>query len=60
MDDIAVEKIKAFEEGLIDYTLSNAKSFYKEVTESKMWTEKGEEELKKAIADFKNNFSSKS
>jgi len=59
MDDIAVEKIKAFEEGLIDYTLGNAKSFYKEVSDSKMWTEKGEEELKKTITEFKNNFLTK-
>ncbi len=57
MDDVPVEKIKAFESGLIEYSENNAKTFYKEVTESKMWTEKGEEELKKAITDFKNSFS---
>ena len=57
MDDIAVEKIKEFEQGLTEYSEHNAKVFYKEVTEKKMWSEKGEEELKKVIEDFKKNFS---
>ncbi len=56
MDDVAVEKIKEFEKKLIDYTERNAKIFYKEVKEKKMWSEKGEAELQKAIGDFKNNF----
>ncbi len=56
MDDVAVEKIKEFEAGLIEYTENNAKTFYKEVKESKMWTDKGEEELKKAITEFKASF----
>ncbi len=57
MDDVPVEKIKEFEKGLVDYTQRNAKTFYKEVLESKMWTDKGEEELKKVIAEFKKSFS---
>jgi F-type H+-transporting ATPase subunit alpha len=57
MDDVPMDKIKAFEQGLIEYTERNAKTFYKEVTESKMWTDKGEAELKKAIEDFKKSFS---
>ena len=56
MDDVAIEKIKEFEAGLIDYTENNAKVFYKEVIESKMWTDKGEEQLKKVITEFKNSF----
>ena len=56
MDDVPVEKIKEFEAGLIDYTESHAKVFYKEVKETKMWTEKGEEQLRKAIGDFKMSF----
>ena len=56
MDDAPVEKIKEFEAGLIDYTESHAKVFYKEVKETKMWTEKGEEQLRKAIGDFKMSF----
>lgn len=59
MDDVSVEKIKEFEEGLVNYAEKNAKTFIKEITEQKMWTDAGEEELKKAIAEFKNNFSSK-
>jgi len=57
MDDVAVDKIKEFEQGLTEYSERNAKVFYKEVTEKKMWTDKGEEELKKVIEDFKKNFS---
>ncbi len=57
MDDVPVEKIKEFEQGLTDYSERNAKTFYKEVREAKMWTDKGEEELKKVITDFKKSFS---
>ena len=56
MVDEHVVKIKEFEAGLIEYTERHAKAFYKEVTESKMWTEKGEEQLKKAIGEFKLSF----
>ena len=56
MDDVPVEKIKEFESGLVEYSEHNAKTFYKEVKESKMWTDKGEAELKKAIEDFKVSF----
>lgn len=56
MDDIPVEKIKDFENGLIDYSERNAKDFYKEIAESKMWTDKGEAELVKAIEDYKKTF----
>ncbi len=56
MDDVPMDKIKAFEKGLIEYTERNAKVFYKEVIEKKMWSDKGEEELKKAIEDLKKNF----
>jgi len=52
MDDVPVEKIKVFEEGLLNYLERNAKIFYKEVAEKQMWTEKGEVELKKAIEEF--------
>ncbi|MFA5931903.1 MAG: F0F1 ATP synthase subunit alpha [Candidatus Paceibacterota bacterium] len=56
MDDVPVEKIKEFEQGLTDYSEHNAKAFYKEIIEKKMWSDKGEEELKKVIEDFKKNF----
>ncbi len=57
MDDIAIDQIKSFEEGLTEYARQNAKTFYKEVIETKIWTEAGEQELVKAISDFKNSFS---
>ncbi|MCF7834399.1 MAG: F0F1 ATP synthase subunit alpha [Candidatus Pacebacteria bacterium] len=56
MDDVPLERIKEFEQGLIEYAENNAKHFCKEVKEEKMWTDKGEEELKKAISDFKLSF----
>ncbi|OGI88298.1 F0F1 ATP synthase subunit alpha [Candidatus Nomurabacteria bacterium RIFCSPLOWO2_01_FULL_37_25] len=56
MDDIPVEKIKEFESEFIDYSENNAKVFCKEIIEKKMWSDKGEEQLKKAIEDFKNSF----
>ncbi len=56
MDDISVEKIKEFEQGLLEYSERNAKTFYKEIRDTKMWSDKGEAELKIAIKDFKSNF----
>ena len=56
LDNIAIEKIKAFEAGLIEYAESNAKKFMSQVREKKMWEDDGEAELKQAIADFKKMF----
>ena len=56
MDDISIEKIKEFEQGLMEYSERHAKVFYKQILEKKMWDDKGEEELKKAIEDFKTSF----
>jgi F-type H+-transporting ATPase subunit alpha len=56
MDDVALDKIKKFEEGLVEYVLRNAKNFIKEVIDQKMWTDKGEEELKNSIEEFKLSF----
>jgi len=56
MDEVPLDKIKEFEKGLLEYTERNAKKFYKEVADTKMWTDAGEEELKKAITDFKSSF----
>jgi len=56
MDSIAIDKIKLFEEGLIEYARKNAKIFYKEVMETKVFTEAGEAELVKVIGEFKGSF----
>jgi F-type H+-transporting ATPase subunit alpha len=56
MDNVPVEKIKEFEQGLTEYAERHAKVFYKQILEKKMWDEKGEEELKKVIEDFKKSF----
>jgi len=55
-DDINIENIKEFESGLIEYAEMNAKKFIEEIRTSKMWTDEGEAELKKAITDFKSSF----
>ncbi|MEK7088810.1 MAG: F0F1 ATP synthase subunit alpha, partial [Patescibacteria group bacterium] len=55
MDDIPVDKIKEFEEGLINYTDNHAKKFYKEIIETNMWTDTGEAELVKVIGEFKSS-----
>jgi F-type H+-transporting ATPase subunit alpha len=56
MDTIPVDKIKMFESGIVEYVENNSKIFIKEVKELKMWTDKGEEELKGLIEDFKVSF----
>jgi len=56
MDDIAIDKIKSFENGLTEYARRNAKVFYKDVMETKMWTDAGEQELIKVIGEFKTSF----
>jgi len=55
-DTIALDKIKEFEIGLQEYAEKNAKVFMKEITESKMWTDKGEEEIKKVIEEYVASF----
>ena len=56
MDDVPVDRIKEFEQGFMEYSERNAKTFYKDIATSKMWSDKGEEELKKVITDFKASF----
>lgn len=57
MDDVEISKIKDFEQGLAEYAEKKAKKFYKEIADTKMWTDAGEEELKNVIEEFKKNFS---
>lgn len=59
IDEVKIDKVKEFEKGLTEYASRNAKVFYKEVTETRMWTEKGENELKLVIEEFKNSFITK-
>ena len=56
MDTVALDKIKLFEEGLPDYAQKNAKTFYKEISETKMWTDAGETELKKVLGEYRDSF----
>ncbi len=56
IDGVDIDKVKEFETGLAEYASRNAKTFYKEVAETRMWSDAGEEELKKVIADFVSSF----
>ena len=56
MDEVEIDKVKDFEEGLISYAQRNAKTFYEEVAKDKMWTEKGEDDLKKVIEEYMKSF----
>lgn len=56
LDTVPVEKLKEFEAELLDYTEQNAKDFYSDVRNTKMWTDASEESLKKAITDFTAGF----
>ncbi|MFA6322473.1 MAG: F0F1 ATP synthase subunit alpha [Candidatus Buchananbacteria bacterium] len=52
-DDVAVEKIKEFENGLIKYTLTHQKSLLEKIAKEKQLTPEIEEEIKKVITEFK-------
>ena len=56
LDSVAISNISQFEEGLKEYAQKHAKTFYKEVKETKMWTDAGEAELKKVIQEYKDAF----
>jgi F-type H+-transporting ATPase subunit alpha len=53
MDDVALDRIKEFEEKLLEYTQMHAASFFEDIRNSGMWTEVGEEQFKKALTDMK-------
>jgi F-type H+-transporting ATPase subunit alpha len=56
LDDVPVARIGEFQNGLTDYARMNAKDFYNDVVEKKMWTDESEASLKQAITDFKGSF----
>lgn len=56
LDEVPVDRISEFQNSLIEYAQMNAKDFYNDVNEKKMWTDESEATLKKTITDFKNNF----
>jgi F-type H+-transporting ATPase subunit alpha len=56
IDEVKIDRVKEFESGLAEYASMNAKTFYKEVKETRMWTDVGEAELKKVIGDFVTSF----
>jgi len=58
MDTVDISKINEYQAGLIEYAENNAKDFFADVKEKKMWTDESEASLKKAIEDFTNSFKS--
>ncbi len=56
IDDIALDKIKEFESGIVDYAQTHAKKFLSEVREKGMWSDEGEAEIKKVIEEYKGVF----
>ena len=58
MDTVDISKINEYQTGLIEYAENNAKDFFADVKEKKMWTDESEASLKKAIEDFTNSFKS--
>ena len=53
IDDIEVEKVKAFETGLRQYCINNAKSLLDKIAKEKQLTKEIEEEIKKVIGEYK-------
>lgn len=56
LDEVPVEKIQEFSNGLVEYARMNAKDFYTDVVEKKMWSDESEVNLKKVITDFTASF----
>jgi len=56
MDDIAIDKIKEFETGLVEYTERSVPAFFTEVREKGMYSDESENLFKKALEDFKSGF----
>ncbi len=53
LDDVAVEKVKEFEAGLIKYTQAHGKAVLEKIVKEKQLTPDLEEQLKKLINDYK-------
>jgi F-type H+-transporting ATPase subunit alpha len=56
MDVIPVEKLRAFESGLVDYVKVNCKGFIEDIQKEKMWSDASEAALKITIEEFTKSF----
>ncbi len=56
IDDIVVEKVKLFQEGLIRFMQAQSRKVLEKIIQEKQITKDIEEELKKAITEFKKGF----
>jgi len=58
LDDIAINKIKDFETGLLQYLDNQGKTILQSIKETKDITEQTEQDLKNLISEYKSIFSS--
>lgn len=56
IDDVAVEKVKSFQEGLVGYAQAQGKKILEKILKEKEISAGTDEELKKLINDFKEGF----
>jgi F-type H+-transporting ATPase subunit alpha len=56
MDMVPVEKLRAFESGLVDYVKVNCKQFIEDIQKEKMWSDASEAALKTTIEEFTKSF----
>jgi F-type H+/Na+-transporting ATPase subunit alpha len=56
LDDVAVDKVKAFEEGLLEFLDSNSKELIEALATSKALDDKTTPLLKRALETYKSNF----
>lgn len=54
MDNVPVDKIREFEENLTSYVRDNAGDVLKNIKETKILDEAGEEKIKKVVGDYKD------
>ncbi len=56
LDDLPVDQVKSFEQELLDYLKTNYSNLLENLKEQKELTEEVEEELSKALSEFKDMF----
>lgn len=56
LDDVPVEKVKEFQEKFLNFLRSQAKKVLDAIAKNKEITKEAEEELKKALGEFKSSF----
>ena len=58
LDDLEVEQVRAFEQGLIEFCRNTRGSLLQNIAEKKILTDELKEEMKTAVTEFKGRFAS--